>query len=231
MTETLANTARSLTAMDETWPRRIALAVQDEREREPFVRVLASGDLPVNAGAIAIRRIGELIADPPDALVLVADLRSGEAFAALRRVHRDASSTRVVVVAEDDDPASRRTRQALNAGADALVPRGTAETSLAPAVRAVMAGFVCAPRDMRRLLAKPTFSHREKEVLGLVVAGLTNREIASELFLAESTVKSHLMSAFSKLGVRSRKDAASLLLDPAEGLAATALPPTRMVRS
>ena len=93
-------------------------------------------------------------------------------------------------------------------------------------MHAVMAGLVCAPREVRRLLAKPTFSHREKEVLALLVDGLTNREIGGRLFLAESTVKSHLMSAFAKLGVRSRKDAAALLLDPEEGLAAISLPPS-----
>jgi DNA-binding NarL/FixJ family response regulator len=59
----------------------------------------------------------------------------------------------------------------------------------------------------------------------LLVAGLTNRQIGSRLFLAESTVKTHLASAFGKLGVRSRKDAVALLLDPAEGLATAALPP------
>ena len=52
----------------------------------------------------------------------------------------------------------------------------------------------------------------------------TNHEIAARLFLTESTVKSHLASAFEKLGVRSRKDAAALLLDPEEGLQQTALP-------
>jgi DNA-binding NarL/FixJ family response regulator len=132
-------------------------------------------------------------------------------------------TTRIVVVARD--AGAGVVRQTLNAGADALVPQPEIERSLAPAVHAVLAGFVCTPRSARRLVAKPTFSHREKEVLQLLVMGLTNRQIAGRLYLAESTVKSHLASAFAKLGVRSRKDAADLLLDPTEGLAATALPP------
>ena len=54
---------------------------------------------------------------------------------------------------------------------------------------------------------------REKQVLRLVVSGLRNGEIAAKLFLAESTVKSHLSSAFSKLGVRSRSEAVAVILD------------------
>jgi DNA-binding NarL/FixJ family response regulator len=46
------------------------------------------------------------------------------------------------------------------------------------------------------------------------VMGFTNAGIAKKLFLAESTVKSHLSSAFTKLGVRSRHEAAALLSDP-----------------
>jgi DNA-binding NarL/FixJ family response regulator len=46
---------------------------------------------------------------------------------------------------------------------------------------------------------------------------LTNSQIASELFLAESTVKSHLSSAFAKLGVSSRSEAVAVILDPERG--------------
>ena len=51
----------------------------------------------------------------------------------------------------------------------------------------------------------------------LVVAGLTNPQIAAELFLAESTVKSHLSSGFGKLGVSSRSEAVAVILDPERG--------------
>jgi len=59
---------------------------------------------------------------------------------------------------------------------------------------------------------------REKQVLGLVVMGYMNCQIAERLFLAQSTVKSHLSSAFGKLGVRSRNEAADLILNHERGL-------------
>ena len=69
-------------------------------------------------------------------------------------------------------------------------------------------------------------TRREKQILALVIAGLTNAEIAAKLYLAESTVKSHLSSAFSKLGVSSRHEAASLILDPERGRG-LGIPPVR----
>ena len=223
MIEPLADSSIPLERVDVPRQRRIAVGVDDTRARNTVISLLAAGGLPVNAGALPIHDIGRAVADPPDALVLMAGVLDAEVLAAVRRVRFLAPSTRIVAVAGDEAPTSHHARLALNAGADAFVPRSTADRSLAAAVHAVLAGLVCAPREARRVLAKPTFSHREKEVLSLLVAGLTNRQIANRLFLAESTVKSHLVSAFAKLGVRTRKDAVALLLDPAEGLAAVAL--------
>jgi DNA-binding NarL/FixJ family response regulator len=209
---------------------RIAVLVEDPLAADAFLTILAAGGLPVNAGALPLHRIAELSGDPPDAVVLAADFTRPSGPAALRRVRAECPATGIVVVAAAGDAASAA-RQSLNAGADAFVPEPATQRTLAAAVHAALAGLVCVPREVRRLVAKPTFSHREKEVLGLLVDGLTNRQIASRLFLAESTVKSHLVSAFAKLGVRSRKEAASVLLDPAEGLAATALPPGTAARA
>lgn len=112
-----------------------------------------------------------------------------------------------------------RVGTALRAGASGLVLEAELERTLAPAVRAVAAGLRVVPCTAECSFDKPSFSSREREVLRLIVAGLTNGEIAAKLFLAESTVKSHISSSLRKLGVRSRSEATRLLLDPDEGLA------------
>jgi DNA-binding NarL/FixJ family response regulator len=92
------------------------------------------------------------------------------------------------------------------------------ERTLGPCTRAVIAGQICVPREYAAQIEPPSLSTREKQILGLVAMGYMNSEIAQRLFLAESTVKSHLSSAFSKLGVRSRNEAVRLILDPEGGL-------------
>jgi DNA-binding NarL/FixJ family response regulator len=156
-----------------------------------------------------------------DVLVIAGDIERPATSKLLRRLQRHASSTRIVLASRD--ASGNGARRALNLGADGFV--GAAELhALAATVEAVHSGQVCVPRAARRTIAKPSFSHREKEILALMTTGSTNQEIAARLYLTESTVKSHLATAFEKLGVRSRKEAASLLLDPDEGLQATALP-------
>ncbi len=109
-------------------------------------------------------------------------------------------------------------RTALAAGAAGVVTDEDLCRTLGPCLQAVMTGQVCVPRAQWRQVEPPALSAREKQVLGLVVMGYMNSQIAEQLFLAESTVKSHLSSAFGKLGVRSRNEAVNLILDPERGL-------------
>ena len=90
--------------------------------------------------------------------------------------------------------------------------------SLPSCIRSVLAGQVCVPARHGRQVAPPALSTREKQILGLVAMGYMNSQIATRLFLAESTVKSHLSSAFGKLGVRSRNEAVRLIVDPSRGI-------------
>jgi DNA-binding NarL/FixJ family response regulator len=132
---------------------------------------------------------------------------------ALADAHPDA----YVVVAMPADAANAPLRRALRAGAAGIVLEGELERALAPTARAVAAGQLAVPSSLRSQIAPRALSHREKQILGLVVHGLTNRQIADELFLAESTVKTHLSSAFGKLDAHSRADATARILDPESG--------------
>jgi len=132
-------------------------------------------------------------------------------MAALRRLRRELREPAIVAVS----PMATGTgvRRALDAGADGVVFESELEATLAVAVRAVASGQSVVPRKLRASVERPAFSHRERQVLSFVSRGLTNAQIADKLFLSESTIKSHLSSAFSKFGVRSRKEAAALFLE------------------
>lgn len=103
-------------------------------------------------------------------------------------------------------------RRIVRADVQGLLHETDLESALVATVDSVLADQLCVPATLRGALAEPVFSHREKQVLELVLAGLTNGEIASRLYLSESTVKSHLASTFRKLGVSSRVEAAQRLL-------------------
>lgn len=122
----------------------------------------------------------------------------------------------VVAVWPDDE--RREDKRVLRTGIDALVPAIEIESALVPALEAVRAGLVCVSRRKAEATTSESLSNREKQVLGMLIMGFSNAEIGQRLYLAESTVKSHLSSAYMKLGVRSRKDAAALILDPEDGL-------------
>jgi DNA-binding NarL/FixJ family response regulator len=127
----------------------------------------------------------------------------------LRHAHPQAG---LLVVGPRDSAGS--VRAALEAGADGFVFEHQLDAALVPTVQSVLAGQVSVPAIHKREVGSPAFTAREKQVLSMVVMGLSNKEIGARLYLADSTVKSHLSSIFTKLGVRSRHEAAALILDP-----------------
>jgi DNA-binding NarL/FixJ family response regulator len=148
--------------------------------------------------------------------VVVVELSQPTPVRQLRDRFSRAPAATIIVVSAGIRPLGAR--RALRAGASSLVLEDQVDVALAPAVRAAAAGLSAIPADLREAAEQPAFSHREREVLRLAIAGHTNGQIAGLLFLAESTVKSHLSSAYRKLGAGCRKEAATLVLDPDEGL-------------
>lgn len=133
----------------------------------------------------------------------------------VRALQDAASQTRVILICERSGDGDLR--KALDAGVRGFVALDDIEGALPPVIDVVLAGQISVPGSRGKELRKQILTPREKQILGLVVMGMTNAEIASKLFLAESTIKSHLSSAFAKLGVSSRSEAASLILDPQSG--------------
>lgn len=157
----------------------------------------------------------ELDVDPSAILVLVCDVDLPREIATLRRLRRELRQ--LAIVAVSPPTTGTGVRRALEAGADAVVFEPELESTLALAVSAVANGQSIVPRKVRASVERPALSHRERQVLTCVSKGFTNAQIAKQLFLSESTIKSHLSSAFAKFGVRSRREAAALFLDLEQG--------------
>jgi DNA-binding NarL/FixJ family response regulator len=161
---------------------------------------------------------GDVVLDRDDPTAL-AVLVQKSLVAGVRRMKQLGSALErppTVVVCEAIRPGE--IRLALGAGVMGVVLSGSLGWALLPCVAAVCAGQVCVPKSQARQVEAASLSARERQILGLVVMGYMNSEIAVQLTVAESTVKSHLSSAFTKLGVKSRHEAVDLILDSERGL-------------
>jgi len=148
--------------------------------------------------------------------VTIMDLRlprmSGvEAITEIRREHPGAKI--IVLTTFDGDEDIYR---ALQAGARGYLLKDMFGEELMDAVRTVYAGKTRIPAVVAQRLAErmggPNLTARESEVLKLIVAGKSNKEIGSDLSISEATVKSHINSILSKLGVTDRTQAATTAL-------------------
>jgi DNA-binding NarL/FixJ family response regulator len=197
------------------------------RARRPIVVAMIASGLP-SAGRVAeiferhgvhatVRCVSspETVRDTldrePDVVLLAHRRGAAGAMRRIQRIRRHFARAAIVTTVSQGDEQAARCFVA--AGVDGLLEEGELETCLALVVNAVCAGYVALPQRLRYLIEPPALSHREKQILALVIAGRTNAEIADRLCLGESTVKTHLSSAFRRLGVSSRRDAAAVVLN------------------
>ena len=169
----------------------------------------------------ATRRIPAL---SPDVAILDARLPDGTGIEVCRDVRAvDPSLSCVILTSYDDDQA---VRGAVLAGAAGYILKEILGSDLIDKVRRaasgeslfeagvkerIVAGLRDAPVEDPRLAG---LTSQEKKVLALIGAGLTNRQIGAELFLAEKTVKNYVSSLLSKLGFQRRTQAAVFISRP-----------------
>jgi DNA-binding NarL/FixJ family response regulator len=153
----------------------------------------------------------------PDVAVMDLQMPVLDGVEATRSIVSAQTGTEVLVLTSFSDNA--RIDAAIEAGAVGYLLKDAEPEVLLDGIRAVARGeSPLDPRAARRLLSRgsarapeapaPELSPREAEVLRLVVDGLLNKQIASRLGITERTVKAHLTSAYQRIGVADRTQAA-----------------------
>ena len=153
----------------------------------------------------------------PDVILMDLVMPRLDGVGAMRELRRRLPAARVIVLTSFTDDA--KLLPAVQAGASGYLLKNAQPQEIARAVRAAHAGdALLDPHVAARLLesiAQPageapaeTLTRREREVLGLLGRGFSNKRIALELGIAEKTVKTHVGHVLSKLGVPDRTSAA-----------------------
>ena len=189
---------------------RIALCASDlaVRERIHEIVVAAGHDVVAVEGSLE-RLITSAHETRPELIVLAPRDERFTPAPEIAMLRARLSQLPIVIVTTGREV--RAARKLVLAEAHGIVHEAALEHALPATIQCVLADQLCLPAWLRDALAQPVLTHREKQVLELVLAGLTNGEIAAQLFLSESTVKSHLASSFRKLGVSSRLEVAQRL--------------------
>ena len=145
----------------------------------------------------------------PDIVLMDLRMPGGDGVEATASIVATVPGVRVMVLTTYES--DRDILRAIEAGAGGYLLKDASPAELAAGVRAAVRGeTVLAPSVASTLVrqvrspAPPALSAREAEVLRLVARGLTNADIGRELFIAEATVKTHLLRAFAKLDVADR---------------------------
>lgn len=166
-------------------------------------------------GAEAIALVRDL---DPDVVLIDLRMPRMDGVAAIALLREEALDVAVLVLTTYDTDAD--IVRAIEAGATGYLLKDATRDELLQAIRSAAAGrSALAPAVASRLAARmaapagSALSAREIEVLELVARGRSNKEIARLLHLSEATVKTHLVHAFSKLGVEDRTEAVTVAID------------------
>ncbi len=150
----------------------------------------------------------------PDVTLMDLRLPKMNGVAAIARIRQEFPGARIIVLTTFDG--DEDIYRAMQAGAKGYLLKGMDLNELTEAVKVVHAGKSRIPSRVAEKLAErmggATLTPRELEVLHLIVAGKSNRDIGSALFISEATVKTHVNSLLSKLGVEDRTQAATTAL-------------------
>ena len=174
-----------------------------------------TGDIEVvGMAADGLEAVAVTAATEPDVVVMDLSMPNLDGVEATRRISAAQPSSRVLVLTSFSD--RTRIMDALSAGADGYLLKHSDPEAIAAAIRSVDTGDApLDPKAARALLESrrtanesPSLTDREGQVLDLVRQGLANKQIARKLGISERTVKAHLTSVFSTLGVSDRTQAA-----------------------
>jgi DNA-binding NarL/FixJ family response regulator len=199
---------------------RVVIADDQASVREGLVLLL--GGLPgievVGAAADGEQALRVVAEQKPDAILLDLHMPVLDGIGATRRLAAEHPGVAVVVLTTFADDTS--VLDALHAGARSYLTKDADHTEIAKALQAAAGGLsVFDPRVHATLLAATAASarpepaaapppdgltDREAEILGLIARGMTNPEIAAQLFLSNHTIKTHISRIFAKTGSRDR---------------------------
>ncbi|MDX1932853.1 MAG: response regulator transcription factor [Capsulimonadales bacterium] len=206
--------------LSETSPVRLVLVDDHAIWRGGVRSMLEDTEFQVVGEAASGKEALRVVEETRAALVLL-DIRmaGGDGLDALQAIKQALPRTTVVMLTTYDNPTYMA--RAVAGGAAGYLLKGVEQEELLRALRAVMRGeMLLDPKELVRSLrsvGKDTanladliepLTEREQEVLRLVATGMSNREIATVLFVAESTVKTHVEHIIGKLGVSDRVQAA-----------------------
>jgi DNA-binding NarL/FixJ family response regulator len=204
-----------------------ALIADDQRLFSASLRVVLGADPEQSIEVVGTVADGQEACNAareltPDVILMDVHMPNMDGVEATKKIHSEQPEVKIVMLTTFDDDAY--VHDAIAGGAVGYILKDIEPIDLCAAIRAVNAGsFLVSPTVGTRLAthpaavsvpenelpytilrAFPDLTHREAEVLSLVIASFDNHEIADQLGIAQQTVKNYTSTVYAKLGVRDR---------------------------